>query len=294
MNPDAVLSVAGLGHRVAGGRWLLRDCSFDLYPGFTALVGPNGAGKSTLLRTLCGLLPKNEGEVLLEGAPLDGGAARRVGYVPQFPGVYPRLTPRQFLRRIALWEDRVDHQGSIERVDETLERFRLSEAADAPCRSLHFGQRRRLALASLWIRDVSVVLLDEPTAGLDAGERLAFWRELYELSRSPHSPSSYLVTTHLLPEVESYCAHLVFLEQGRVRLSGAIASLREAAAQKTFWAPGEEASGRRAIDTSRVRGALHAVLYGGARPPSWERRASDLLDGYLWTVRGEHTHDEAR
>ncbi len=288
MNPEAVLSVAGLGHRVSGGRWLLKACTFELFPGFTALVGPNGAGKSTLLRTLCGLLPRHEGEVLLEGAPLNESGARRLGYVPQFPGIYPRLTPREFLRRIALWAEPADRSGACDRIEETLVRFRLAEAADAPGNRLHFGQRRRLALASLWIRRVSIVLLDEPTAGLDAEERLAFWRELHELSRSPNSPSSYLVTTHLLPEVESYCSHLVFLDGGRVRLAGEISALRAVAADKSFWAPGGEAARRRAIDTGRLRGGLHAVLYGGAPPPTWERRPTDLLDGYLWTVRGEH------
>ncbi len=279
-----VLTVENLSHQT-GKRWLLHNCSFTLPRGFTALLGPNGAGKSTLLRTVCGLLPADGGQVYLFDEALRPGISFQIGYIPQFPGIYPHLTSRQFLHRTALWSKMQDGPELRTRIDAVMEKLHLSSVADAHGHTLHSGQRRRLALASLWIREVAVVLLDEPTAGLDAQERLNFWQELYELSRSPDSPLSYLITTHLLSEAEAYCSHLVFLQDGQVRLSGSIAELSRLAQDKSYWV-GSLTSVSMGIDTGRVSDGWHAVLSSEAPQSTWKPRQADLLDGYLWLVRG--------
>lgn len=271
-----VLRVQQLGHR-AGARWLIRNAAFDLHEGFTALVGPNGAGKSTLLRTMAGLLSVDQGRLLGDSA------ANAVGYVPQFPGIYLRLTPTQYLVRTAWWDARAHRAPWPERrAREVLERLNLTSVADRPGHTLTLGERRRLALASLWMRQVPVILLDEPTAGLDPDERLAFWQELYQLRQLPASPEAYLVTTHLLDEVERYCDEVILLDRGQVRGQFAVSSFQQKAQGHAFFAP-QMARHSPYIDTGRLSDEGFWVV---AEKPSASlvARPPDVVDAYLWML----------
>ncbi|MCY0877649.1 MAG: ABC transporter ATP-binding protein [Firmicutes bacterium] len=284
-----LLLVENIGHRVAS-RWLIRHVTFSLSQGFTALIGPNGAGKSTLLRTLAGLLSRDEGQLRSPWVRNARNITRRIGYIPQFPGVYHQLTARQYLMRTAFWDEpRLGRQVEA-KVDAIIERLQLGAIADRRGHELHPSERRRLALASVWLRRVLVVLFDEPTAGLDPEERLKFWQDLYVLRTLPESPRGYLVTTHLLTEVERYCDAVLLVDQGRVTHHEPVAQFIARAEGHTFYAP-EGPWGSRVWPTGRASGegtwvvAAMPHLHFTPRPP-------DLVDAYLWVrhTRAEEGH----
>ncbi|MCY0899440.1 MAG: ABC transporter ATP-binding protein [Firmicutes bacterium] len=274
-----LLTVDNLGHR-AGSRWLIRRVTFSLNPGFTALIGPNGAGKSTLMRTLAGLLTRDEGRIGSPWIRSAKGIHRRIGYIPQFPGVYQQLTVRQSLLRTAVWDEPTEWRAIHDKVDAIIDRLNLAALADRRGSELHPSERRRLALASVWLRRVLVVLLDEPTAGLDPEERLQFWQDLYWLRTLPESPRGYLVTTHLLAEVERYCDTVVVLEQGRVTYQEPVGHFIYRAAGHTFYAP-DGASGPGVWHTGRVSAEGSWVVSLKAAP-AFIPRPPDLVDAYLW------------
>ena len=274
----AMLRVENVGFRIHG-HWLVRNVSFTLTEGITALVGPNGAGKSTLLRLLAGLLPLHRGRALLQR---EDGRPLGVGYIPQFPGAYERLTPREFLVRTAWWDKRGDIASLGAKAEQVLARFDLDPIKNTPGQRLHISQRRRVALASLWMRNVGVVLLDEPTAGLDPEERLAFWQELYHLRELEEAPRSYLVTTHLLSEAELYCDALIFLDQGGVRHQGPLVQFPSLARSHAFFAPGPRFSPT-VIDTGRFSPEGYWVLATHAQE-GLSPREPDVVDAYLWTL----------
>ncbi len=278
MNSAPIIAADNVGFR-ASGRWLLKNVSFSLTQGITAVIGPNGAGKSTLMRIMAGLLPLHRGRLNL--AEENGGKAR-VGYIPQFPGAYDHLTPKEFLIRTAWWDAKGELARIAARADEVLRRFGLEPVKDNPGRTLHISERRRVALASLWMRNVRIVLLDEPTAGLDPEERLAFWQELYQVRRLEGAPDAYLVTTHLLSEVALYCDELIFLDRGRVRHQASIPQFTATALGHSFFAP-EVTRSLPTIDTGRLSGEGHWVVaprsLQGLSP-----REPDLVDAYLWAL----------
>lgn len=283
MSDAPLIQARRLGFRLGAGRSpLLDECTFTLEAGFTALIGPNGAGKTTLCRVLSGLYRPTRGTLRLvrEGD--------RVAYVPQFPGVYPHLSPRGFLVRLALWNGFGGAEAS-RRADLALERLDLLEVADRAGHTLDPAQRRRLALASVWVQRAAVVLFDEPTATLDPQGRLAFWQELYAWSRERESPRAYLVTTHHLTEVEAYCQRAILLDRGRTRFSGTVGELTGRAEPYTFWSehPPHHHVGEARFEASREEGTRFAVLSDRVPAPAdWTPRPPRLVDGYLWILRG--------
>lgn len=276
---DPTLVVDNLGYRVRG-RWLVRDVSFVLPEGFTAIIGPNGAGKSSLMRTLAGLFPPTRGSLSL-GALGTGPAevTRRIGYIPQFPGAYEHLTPVEFLVRSAWWDTPRHVEILSEQARQILAKLDLSGVESVPGRRLTLSERRRVALACLWMRKAAVVLLDEPTAGLDPQERLAFWRQLFLLRRLPDAPTAYLITTHLLSEVERYCDAVLLLHRGRVYHFGPVSEFIDTARGHSFTAT---AAGD-FIDTGRFSSQGTWVLADRAVAGLIPRPA-DIVDAYLWSL----------
>ncbi|MGC8489358.1 MAG: ABC transporter ATP-binding protein [Clostridia bacterium] len=212
---------------------ILKGVSLDLVSGLTAMVGPNGSGKTTLLRTLAGLLPPWEGHVevgpvALQDDPVE--VRRRVGYLPQFPGVFHRLSVRQHFERQALWLPGQD----ADRIELALQRFGLGAQADVMAEHLSAARRRWLALALLWARRTQVLLLDEPTAGLDVEDRLVFWDQMLELVAEEDGPRAILVTTHLLDEVETYCKNVIMLAGGRAVFQGMVTKFKDRGRGRAF------------------------------------------------------------
>ncbi len=264
---------------------ILRGVSLDLMSGLSAMVGPNGSGKTTLLRTLAGLLPPWEGHVEVGPAALQDDPAevrRQVGYLPQFPGVFARLTVRQHFERQILWLEEGE-TGAGERIEGALSRFGLWEAADYPAARLSPARRRWLALSLLWARRAQVLLLDEPTAGLDAEDRNAFWERMFELLADDDGPRAILVTTHLLDEVETYCKNVIMLAGGRAVFQGMVTKFKDRARERAVvLSPGAAVPpGALEVGLDMGTGGRQVLILGEPVGDGLRRRPPTVMDGYL-------------
>ncbi len=265
------LAAEGLTQRLRH-RTVLRGCTFAVPSGTTALLGPNGAGKTVLLRTLAGITPAVGGRVWLGGGDAAGPAdlLHEVAYVPQFPGVHPRLTVRDHLERTARWRRIAGPRGSAE---DAAERLGLSRWMHVAAGRLAPAQRHRLALAEAWVCRARIVLFDEPTADLDPEERAAFWSQAAALPAE-----AVVVTTHHFDEVQAHCRAALVLQGGRIRFAGAVADLAAAAEGCCFLLP-PGAPGVAGCIVVGITPAGTEVLT--SEPLAAPERPAGALDGYL-------------
>ena len=187
----------------------------------TALVGPNGAGKSTLIKCLLGLVRPDEGSIALAGATLDGGFEYRrgLGYMPQAPRFPDNLTGREVVDMLR------DLRGHAATTDgELLEWFGESGALDRPVRVLSGGTRQKLNAAIAFLFRPGLLILDEPTAGLDP---VASGILKDKIRRVRDAGATVVLSSHLIAELEELAEDLVFLVEGKVRYAGPLAGLKE-------------------------------------------------------------------
>ncbi|MFN2425733.1 MAG: ABC transporter ATP-binding protein [Candidatus Binatia bacterium] len=186
------------------------------------LLGPNGAGKTTTLRMLATLLRPDQGRILIDGidAVADPvGARSRLAYVPAEAGLPERLTPHETVR---LFGEIQGISGSAARATDLLERLGASPYAFTPCTSLSTGMKRRVVLARALIHDPPLLLLDEPTDGLDVAGR----RDVLELVRGlAREGRAVIVSSHIMGEVEALCSRLGVMSGGRIVADGSVATL---------------------------------------------------------------------
>lgn len=208
-----------------GALQALDDVSFTATAGsITALLGPNGAGKSTCLRTLYGLLAPDQGRVRIDGIDVARGAQqarRRLGVVTDEFGLYERLTPREHLRFFGrLHGLRGTQLGAA--IDRVIGEVGLDEEANRQCKGFSAGQRIKVALARALLHDPAVLVLDEPTRGLDVMSTRAV-REA--LGRARARGAAVLLSTHVMQEAALMCDQVVVMAAGRVRFAGDAAGL---------------------------------------------------------------------
>ncbi|MDH3713800.1 MAG: ATP-binding cassette domain-containing protein [Gammaproteobacteria bacterium] len=187
-------------------------------------LGPNGAGKTTTLRLLLGLTPKSGGELEAFGLPVAAHAAqirRRIGVVPQSDNLDPDFTVAENLRVYASYFA-LRGEGLDARIDELLEFVALGDRSDARTHTLSGGMQRRLTIARALINEPELVVLDEPTTGLDPQARHVIWGRLAELRASG---TTLILTTHYMEEAERLCDELVIMDNGRVLARGSPATL---------------------------------------------------------------------
>jgi ABC-2 type transport system ATP-binding protein len=207
----------------------VRDVSLRLRAGdLVGLVGPNGAGKTTLLRAISGLQPMTCGAVRLLGETLGSGSLHlmsRLGFTPDTPPVYEDLTVRQFLRFIARAYE-VDTEQIDERIDFWLERIWLTEKAGQKIKTLSRGMRQRIGIARTLLPNPTVVLLDEPAAGLDPAGRVQFRQLLCSLR---DQGKAMIVSSHILADLNEYCTHIAIMAQGSIVRFGTVAEVADSA-----------------------------------------------------------------
>jgi ABC-2 type transport system ATP-binding protein len=217
--PQAAISVRGLRKIYGGGRGApakeaLKGVDLDIPQGsIFGLLGPNGAGKSTFINILAGLVTKTSGQVRIWGFDQDANPRQSraaIGVVPQELNIDPFFTPRAALEvQAGLY----GVPASERRTDEILARVGLSDKADSYARSLSGGMRRRLLVAKAMVHDPAVLVLDEPTAGVDIELRRSLWDYVRELNARG---VTIILTTHYLEEAEEMCDRIAVIDQGRV------------------------------------------------------------------------------
>jgi ABC-2 type transport system ATP-binding protein len=211
---DAAIRIESLSKTYAGGKTALNDVSFDVPRGqIFGLLGPNGAGKSTLINILAGLVVKTSGKVTIWGFDIDEhprNSKRAIGVVPQEIIFDPFFTPRETLE---IQAGLYGIAKTLRKSDELLAAMHLSDKANAYSRTLSGGMKRRLLVAKAMVHSPPVLVLDEPTAGVDVELR----RQLWDYVRQLHATGVTIVlTTHYLEEAEELCDRIAIIHHGQV------------------------------------------------------------------------------
>jgi len=205
----------------------LAGVDLDVPRGMFGLLGPNGAGKTTLMRILAGLLEPSSGEATLNGQPMLDRPEQiweQLGYLPQDFGFFPHLTGERMLEYLLSLKGVTGKSGRLALRDELLDRVHLSFAARRKVKTYSGGMRQRLGIAQAIAGDPRLVIVDEPTAGLDPEERLRFYRLLSELAEN----RIVLLSTHIVEDVAVLCSRFAVIRSGRLIANTTPASARSA------------------------------------------------------------------
>jgi len=265
-------------HKRLGSTQALAGVSLTVGDGITGLLGPNGAGKTTLLRILATVLAPDRGTLRLLGAEPADRADRatiraRLGYMPQEPGFHQRFTAFEFVDYVAILKEISDRRRRHDEVRRVLDLVGLADVAQRRIKALSGGMRRRVALAQALLNDPRLLILDEPTAGLDPEQRLRF-REL--ISRLAED-RCVVISTHQSEDVSALCHHLIVLDRGTSVFAGAPRDLCDLARGRVWLADDRTDSARLSWLTGDGR---HRHLGDG--PPAGVQLVEPTLeDGYL-------------
>lgn len=213
------LTVNNLGKQYKRDFWGLKDFSLEIKPGILGLLGPNGAGKSTFMRMLATITKPTNGTITWSGTDVvkSPDVLRDVlGYLPQDFGVYPNLSAIEFLEYMAAIKG-LDANSAKKRIDELLQLTNLVEAAKRPLGGYSGGMKQRVGIAQALLNDPQLLIVDEPTVGLDPEERVRFRNLLSDLS----GERIVILSTHIVSDVEATATHIALVNKGQL--------LREAA-----------------------------------------------------------------
>jgi ABC-2 type transport system ATP-binding protein len=287
-----MLVIESIDKTYRGGVRALAGFSLEIAPGVLGLLGPNGAGKSTLMRILATVTRPSAGRVLWDGDDIarQPQRLRRVlGYLPQDFGIYPNLSAREFLRYLAAVKGLEPRRARV-RIDELLELVNLTEAGGRPLGGFSGGMRQRVGIAQALLNDPRLLIVDEPTVGLDPEERVRFRNLLSELA----GDRVVILSTHIVTDVEATATEIAIIDHGRLVVHGSPEGLlRTVEGQVWEWlaAGSEVAAARRrclVIGTTR-RGEGMLLRAVSAEPPHPAAAAvpPSLEDAYLYAIAAQ-------
>ncbi len=285
------LAIQNLSKRYANGVQALDNVSLTIAPGMFGLLGPNGAGKSTLMRTLATLQEADSGTATFDGLDVlrdKDGVRRILGYLPQEFGVYPKVTAAEMLDHFARLKGVTDSKARKATVDALLERTNLASVRKQRLGGFSGGMRQRFGIAQALIGNPRLIIVDEPTAGLDPEERVRFHNLLADIGRDV----VVILSTHIVDDVADLCPNFAVISKGRVLLTGEprlqVARLRGRIWRKVV--AREELASIQAsmpvISTRLQTGATVVRGYSEAPLPGFEGVEPDLEDVYFSTVAG--------
>lgn len=260
----------------------------ELTPGIWGLLGANGAGKTTLMRMIAGILPPDSGEVRYDGVPIGtlGEKYRNIfGYLPQEFGFYHEFTVGDYLAYVAALKG-LPERRSRNRISELLERVSLTEVRNKKISRLSGGMKRRVGIAQALLNDPEVLILDEPTGGLDPGERVRFRNLISEFAHD----RIVLISTHIVPDVEYTAGCHAIIRDGRLLAAGTTEELVRTVEGKVWSctvSPGKavEYEGRfRTVSLRNENDGRVSVRYLAERPCGVDSvpAVPRLEDLYLW------------
>jgi ABC-2 type transport system ATP-binding protein len=213
------LSIQGLSKTYPNGVRALIDVTLNIHSGMFGLLGPNGAGKSTLMRTLATLQEADSGTVTMGDLDVlhQKDEVRKIlGYLPQEFGVYPKISAETMLTHFAVLKGVVNRRERKEVVDALLQRVNLWDVRKQNLGTYSGGMRQRFGIAQALLGDPKLIIVDEPTAGLDPGERVRFHNLLAEIGESV----IIILSTHIVEDVSDLCSRMAIISQGRVLMTG--------------------------------------------------------------------------
>jgi len=286
------LSLESVTYRYKKGHEAVSALDLNLGPGILGLLGPNGAGKSTLMRILATLAKPSQGKVRWNGedtASRPDGLRAALGYLPQDFGVYPTLSAREFLDFLAAVKG-LSGAKARERVDACLAMVGLSDAADKRLGDFSGGMRQRVGIAQALLNDPQLLIVDEPTVGLDPEERMRFRHLLTDLA----GQRLVILSTHIVSDVEASATSLAIMSKGKLRFHGTPEQLVEKA-QGHVWewtVPAEQLPGVREKYTlcaslRRPEGVRVRVVSATQPNADAVSVTPGLEDAYTWLLGAE-------
>ena len=287
-----MLSIRGLVKVYPGPVTALGGVDLDVPSGMFGLLGPNGAGKSTLMKILAGLLEPTSGTVTLDGQDIVANPEtlrHRLGYLPQEFGFYPHLTGEAMLLHLLALKGVSAPGGPKRLARELLERVNLSHAAKRPVRSYSGGMRQRLGIAQAIAGNPRLIIVDEPTAGLDPEERLRFYHLLSELA----ADRIVLLSTHIVEDVAVLCPRFAVIRAGKLLAVTTPAEARGALQGQMYEGTVTAADLPRLRADALVTQALlveglnraRVCAPNGSPPPGFVGAPATLEDAYLVLMR---------
>ncbi|BBF41787.1 ABC transporter, ATP-binding protein [Lachnospiraceae bacterium KM106-2] len=209
----------------------LNQINLEIHQGMFGLIGPNGAGKSTLMKILATIQNKTEGEVTICGLPLEKRSEVRsmIGYLPQEFSMYGNMTVYEALDYLAVLSG-LDRSTRKRQIPKTLELVNLAQQAEVKVKSLSGGMKRRLGIAQAILHDPKVIIVDEPTVGLDPEERVRFRNLLCELAEN----RIVLLSTHIVADIEATCDQVAVISEGNLIFQGHIQELLQKVDKKVY------------------------------------------------------------
>ncbi len=263
-------------HKHFGSTRAVDGVDLELDSGITGLLGPNGAGKTTLLRMLATVLAPDRGELRVLGSDPATRAGRleirrRLGYLPQEPGYYKGFTAFAFVDYVAILKEMTDRRARHDEVRRVLTAVGLPDVMQKPIRALSGGMRRRVGIAQALLGDPDLLVLDEPTAGLDPEQRLRF-RELLTARRD----RTTLLSTHQTDDVAALCQRVIAINHGCVQFDGTPHDLANLARDRVWTATERDVHAELAWVTGDG-----LVRHIGEPPPGSTIVPPTVEDGYL-------------
>lgn len=291
-----MLAIRDLSKTYANGVHALNHVSLDIPRGMFGLLGPNGAGKSSLMRTLATLQEADSGSAILEGAdgqPIDvlrdkDAVRRQLGYLPQDFGVYPKVSAEDLLEHFAVLKGLVERKQRREVVEALLHQVNLWDARKRKLGGFSGGMRQRFGIAQALLGSPRLVIVDEPTAGLDPEERNRFLNLLADIGENV----AVILSTHIVEDVTDLCPTMAIMNKGQVLLTGrpndAIAALslqvwKKQVSKESL--PDYEAR-HTVLSTRLVAGRSVIHVFSADRPEEgFEQIEPDLEDVYFRQLR---------
>jgi ABC-type multidrug transport system ATPase subunit len=284
-----MITITNLTKTYSGNIQALHHINLEIGPGMFGLLGPNGAGKTTLMRIIAGLLTPNSGRVSVYGHELAGAGKRAVqamlGYLPQELNMYPHLSAREFLDYIGILKGINDARARRFQVDELLELVRLNEAGNRLLKTFSGGMKRRVGIAQALLGNPRLLIVDEPTVGLDPEERVRIRNLLADISVR----GIVLLSTHVIEDIGHSCADLAILHQGQVLFHGQPGDLIERArgqvwSIRTQDGPPDETL--RVVSTLQLKDSTQYRVLGQPAPEYHAQELEPgLEDGYMLMMK---------
>ena len=286
------IEIRNLSKRYANGVQALDDVTLTVPPGMFGLLGPNGAGKSTLMRTLATLQSADRGSARIGDIDILTEPARVreiLGYLPQDFGVYPKVSALDLLDHFARLKGVADAKARRATVDALLDRVNLYDVRKQKLGGFSGGMRQRFGIAQALIGNPKLVIVDEPTAGLDPEERVRFHNLLADIA----SDVVVILSTHIVSDVEDLCGQFAVIDKGRVLLTGEPSRLVAGLSQRIWRKVVGKAEGDalksqvRLVSTRLQAGRTVVRAYGDTLPAAgFEPAVADLEDVYFCTIAG--------
>jgi ABC-type multidrug transport system ATPase subunit len=286
-----VIEIAGLTKtygRGAKAAPALRGIDLQIGSGMFGLLGPNGAGKTTLMRILAGVVNPSRGSLRVAGHDLTTETGKRevkslLGYLPQELGMYLELTAAQFVDYMAILKGLDEPRERRRRVAAVLEMVALHDAADRKIKGFSGGMKRRVGIAQALVNDPQLLIVDEPTAGLDPEERIRFRNLLVHLA----AERTVILSTHIVEDIGQTCRDIAVLARGKILFRGSPAELTEAASGKVWSVTSsrleEPEPGLTVVSMLHLTDGIQYRLVG-SRPeafPQAQAARPSLEDGYV-------------